>query len=126
MRETSVTAHRLVTPEGGARLPAATRRRLRREIEISYRELFVCWVGRVRRKYGLSKEDAKDVVQDAFLLALVRLGKVENVRAWLEGVIDRLALDLLRTGKRRVGLLARWGRAAAPPTQEDEETPDGR
>src|SRR5262249_12596548 len=104
-------------PEG--RLSPAARRRLRRQIEASYRNLFLCWVGRLRRKYGLSREDARDVVQDAFLLAMAKLPRIENMRVWLEGVISRLALDLLRKKDRRAELLARFGPTAARPSREE-------
>ncbi len=104
------------------RLTSAERRRLRRQIEASYRNLFLCWVGRLRRKYGLSRDDARDVVQDAFLLAMAKLPRIENMRVWLEGVISRLALDLLRKRDRRAELLARWAPTAARPTEEEENS----
>lgn len=94
----------------------------RPEIEVSYRSLFRDLVRRARWKYGLSREDASDVVQEAFLVTLVKIGSVRNTRAWLEGVVDRLAINFLRTGERRARLLSLWGPADQLWEDEAEET----
>lgn len=90
----------------------------RPEIEVSYRNLFRDLVRRARWKYRLSREDASDVVQEAFLVTLVKIGSVKNTRAWLEGVVDRLAVNFVRTGERRARLLSLW--SPADQRLEDE------
>jgi DNA-directed RNA polymerase specialized sigma24 family protein len=94
----------------------------RPELEASYRKLFRDLVRRARWKYGLSREDASDVVQEAFLVALVKIGSVRNTRAWLEGVVDRLAVNFIRTGERRARLLSLWKPSDQRPDDEVEET----
>jgi DNA-directed RNA polymerase specialized sigma24 family protein len=78
------------------------------EIEAFYRELFLPLVRRAIRRYGLSNEDARDVVQEAFVLALVKMENEGNAIAWLKKVVDFLAVNLKRTANRRAGLLAKW------------------
>ncbi len=79
-----------------------------RDIEILYRKLSGELARRARHKHGLSKEDASDVVQDAFVLALVKIQAEGNARGWFMHVVDRLAVNLLRTAMRRRELLVRW------------------
>jgi DNA-directed RNA polymerase specialized sigma24 family protein len=57
----------------------------------------------------LSNEDAQDIVQEAFLLAIKKLRHDGNVNAWLKAVVDRLAAGRSRTDRRRAGLAAKWG-----------------
>ncbi|MGH9365596.1 MAG: RNA polymerase sigma factor [Thermoanaerobaculia bacterium] len=95
--------------------------RKRPEIEASYLKLFRDLVRRARWKYRLSREDASDVVQEAFLVALVKIGSVKNTRAWLEGVVDRLAVNFVRTGERRARLLSLWRPADESLEEETEE-----
>jgi DNA-directed RNA polymerase specialized sigma24 family protein len=56
----------------------------------------------------MSKEDAADVVQDAFVLALGKLNSSGNPKAWLVQVVDHLAANLQRKTARRAILNARW------------------
>jgi DNA-directed RNA polymerase specialized sigma24 family protein len=79
-----------------------------REIEDLYRRLYLTLMSRVRWKFGLSKEDASDIVQDAFAIALVKLDATSNPQAWLIQVVDFLASNMSRKLKRRSLLLARW------------------
>ena len=60
-------------------------------LEELYRAFFIRLVRRASWKYGLSKEDAREVVHDAFVLALVKLDAERNPRAWIFSVVDRLA-----------------------------------
>src|SRR5262245_20641495 len=79
------------------------------ELERLYRAFFVRLVRRARWRYGLSREDACEVVHDAFLLALVKLNAEGNPRAWLYGVVDRLAANWKRKAIRRSRLMEKWG-----------------
>lgn len=84
-----------------------------------YRAFFVRLVRRVTWRYGLSKEDAREVVHDAFVLALVKLNTAGNPRSWIYAVVDRLAANWKRKERRHANLLARWGAHVAP----GDETP---
>jgi DNA-directed RNA polymerase specialized sigma24 family protein len=53
-------------------------------------------------------EDAGDVVQDAFILALSKLDVSKNPKAWLYQVVDHLAVNWQRKTQRRARLLAKW------------------
>lgn len=79
------------------------------ELEAFYRVVFLPLVRRATWKHGLSKEDASDIVQDAFLLALDRLDSAGNPKAWLVQVVDHLAHNLQRKVARRAQLSHRWG-----------------
>jgi len=104
--------HGLVSGSGGAVGPACgqTIRQLRlaAELEGFYRQLFLPLVRRATWRHGLSKEDARDVVQDAFLLAVVKLKADGNGRAWLMSTVDNLALNFRRKGARRARLREHW------------------
>jgi DNA-directed RNA polymerase specialized sigma24 family protein len=88
-----------------------------------YRAFFVRLVRRVTWRYGLSKEDAREVVHDAFVLALVKLNVDGNPRSWIYAVVDRLAANWKRKENRHAELLARWGGRPAPAEEQstDEE-----
>lgn len=77
-------------------------------IEAFYREFFRPLVRRARRRYGLGREDARDVAQEAFVLALLKMKWEGNAEAWLYQVVDRLSANLRRKTSRRADLLARW------------------
>jgi DNA-directed RNA polymerase specialized sigma24 family protein len=80
----------------------------REDLEEFHRQLFLPLVWRATWKHGLSKEDAKDLVQEAFLLALVKL-KVGDPRGWFIQVVDYLSTNYRRKTFRRAQLAARWG-----------------
>jgi DNA-directed RNA polymerase specialized sigma24 family protein len=65
-------------------------------------------VRRVEWRFRLSREDAIELVQDAFVLALTRLDEERNPKAWIYAVVDRLAANWKRKVVRRGLLLARW------------------
>ena len=81
---------------------------LETELEDFYRGVFLPLVRRAAWKHGLSKEDAADVVQDAFLLALDKLDSSGNPKAWMTQVVDHLAMNFQRKVARRAQLAARW------------------
>lgn len=80
-----------------------------RDLDAFYRQTFLPLVRRATWKYGLSKEDARDIVQDAFVLALAKIDASGNPRAWLIQVVDHLALNYRRKAARRTELIAKWG-----------------
>ena len=77
-------------------------------LEELYRAFFVRLVRRACWRYGLSKEDASEVVHDAFVLALVKLNTEGNPRAWIYSVVDRMAANWRRKSVRRSRLLEKW------------------
>lgn len=78
-------------------------------LEEFHRRLFMPLVRRAAWKHGLSKEDARDVVQEAFLLAVVKLDPDGNPKSWLIGVVDHLSINLQRKTARRAKLATKWG-----------------
>jgi DNA-directed RNA polymerase specialized sigma24 family protein len=82
-----------------------------------YRAFFVRLVRRASWRYGLSKEDAREVVHDAFLLALVKLNTKGNPRAWIYSVVDRLAANWQRKAIRRSQLMEKWHPSECRPDQ---------
>ena len=91
------------------------------ELEAFYRQFFLPLVRRAVRKQGLSMEDAGDVVQDAFILALGKLDVSKNPKAWLYQVVDHLAANWQRKTQRRARLLAKWDFNESIYKDESEE-----
>ena len=89
-------------------------------MEAIYRGLFGDLVRRLRWKFGLSLEDARDLVQDAFMIALVKLEPSNNPRAWLYKVVDYLAVNWCRKAARRAKLLTLRGGLAASTFMDDD------
>jgi len=54
-----------------------------------------------QRRYGLSSQQAEDVVQDAWLLFLEKRGYVRTPRTWLAGTVSKLCLQQLDKMRRR-------------------------
>ena len=110
---------------GVARRSTVRRLRLAAELEGFYRQLFLPLVRRATWRHGLSKEDARDVVQDAFVLAVVKLKAGGNARAWLMSTVDNLATNLRRKGARRARLEEHWlnplDESEVPGTDNDPE-----
>ena len=95
-----------------------------------YRRYFLPLVRRATWKHRLEKEDARDVVQEAFLVALVKLDPQRNPKAWLIQVVDHLSVNFQRKVIRRAKLVSRWspadaGVALGEGTREGEEVGDG-
>ena len=83
------------------------------ELAAFYQEVFMPLVRRATWRHRLSKEDARDVVQDAFLLAIEKIDAAGNPKAWLIQVVDHLALNHQRKLVRRSKLLSKWSRGEA-------------
>lgn len=78
-----------------------------------YRRFFLPLVRRATWKHRLEKEDARDVVQEAFLIALLKLDPGRNPKAWLIQVVDHLSVNFQRKVIRRAKLVSRWSPADA-------------
>ena len=90
------------------------------ELEAFYRSIYLPLVRRATWKHRLVREDARDIVQDAFVLALTKLRPTGNPRAWLIQVVDHLSINYRRRLIRRASLAERWGLAAdQAPEMED-------
>ena len=79
------------------------------ELERFYESCFMPLVRRAVRRYRMSIDDAKDLAQDAFVVALARLDPTQNPRAWLYQVLDNLCVNFRRKTLRRAQLISRWG-----------------
>ena len=89
------------------------------DLERFYRLYFLPLVRRAVRKHGLSFEDAGDVAQDAFLLAVGKLDPTKNPKAWLYQVVDHLAANLQRKTLRRARLVAQWEPRLGPDRRRE-------
>jgi RNA polymerase sigma factor (sigma-70 family) len=77
------------------------------------------WMRRLAQRLVADAAERDDVVQDAWLEALVHAPRAENVRPWLAAVVRNVAFMKLRSGARR---RRREERAdAAPATATPEE-----
>lgn len=70
-------------------------------------------------RHGLPREEACEIVHDAFLLAVTKIDLGRKPKAWLYGVVDRLCANWRRKTGRRSRLLAEWGF----PGAQGEKTP---
>jgi len=77
-------------------------------LDAFYRQAFQPLVRRATWKHHLSKDDARDIVQDAFVVAIPRIDLAANPRAWLIQVVDHLAMNHQRKAFRRAKLAERW------------------
>lgn len=95
------------------------------QLDEFYRRYFLPLVRRATWKHRLEKEDARDVVQEAFLVALVKLDPQRNPKAWLIQVVDHLSVNFQRKVVRRAKLVSKWSPAEAGlargDTPQDEE-----
>jgi DNA-directed RNA polymerase specialized sigma24 family protein len=94
-----------------------------------YRKYFLPLVRRSTWKHGLDKEDARDVVQEAFIVALAKLDPQRNPKAWLIQVVDHLSLNFRRKVIRRGRLISKWshedlGASSKELLREGSETYD--
>lgn len=92
-----------------------------------YRQYFLPLVRRATWKHRLEKEDARDVVQEAFLVALVKLDPTRNPKAWLIQVVDHLSVNFQRKVVRRSKLVTKWSPAEAGMAlrEDGEDGPEG-
>ena len=86
-----------------------------------YRALFVRLARRATWRFHLSKEDASEVVQDAFIVALDKLDTEGDPKAWLYRTVDNLALNWRRKIDRHERLAARWAGSSGPEEEEGDE-----
>jgi DNA-directed RNA polymerase specialized sigma24 family protein len=89
-----------------------------------YRQYFLPLVRRATWKHRLEKEDARDVVQEAFLVALVKLDPARNPKAWLIQVVDHLSVNFQRKVVRRAKLVTKWSPAEAGMALRDDSDED--
>jgi DNA-directed RNA polymerase specialized sigma24 family protein len=92
-----------------------------RKADAFYREFFLPLVRRAIWRHGLSADDARDVVQDAFLIALEKMNSARRPEAWLVQVVDYLALNHRRKAARRARLLAKWSPRDRPRLGEEDQ-----
>ncbi|MFN2387708.1 MAG: RNA polymerase sigma factor [Thermoanaerobaculia bacterium] len=78
------------------------------QLEEFHARLFMPLVRRATWKHGLSKEDARDIVQEAFLLAIGKIRAEGNPKAWLTRVVDNLSANFQRKAARRARLTQTW------------------
>lgn len=112
------TATRRASPGRTGRQPATAI-----DLEVFYRRTFRPLLRHLVFKYGLSKEDASDVVQEAFVIALVKLKRDGNPKAWLTRVVDGLAVNLIRKNLRRTDLAAKWTSSSGSVELPDASPP---
>lgn len=79
------------------------------DLEGFYRRVYLPLVRRATWKHRIVREDALDIVQDAFVLALTRLKPTGNPRAWLIQVVDHMSINYRRRAIRRANLTRKWG-----------------
>ncbi|MEO8190168.1 MAG: RNA polymerase sigma factor [Acidobacteriota bacterium] len=84
------------------------------DLELFYREYFLPLVRRAVRRHGLSAQDADDIVQDAFILAISKIDGSRNPKAWLYQVVDHLCANFSRKAIRRARLMAQWNSPGGP------------
>jgi DNA-directed RNA polymerase specialized sigma24 family protein len=85
-----------------------------------YRHYFLPLVRRATWKHRLEKEDARDVVQEAFMVALIKLDPERNPKAWLIQVVDHLSVNFQRKQVRRAKLVSKWSPTDAGMATECE------
>ena len=92
-----------------------------RQTDAFYREFFLPLVRRGIWRHGLSADDARDIVQDAFLIAIEKMDSARRPEAWLVQVVDYLALNHRRKSARRAKLLAKWSPRDRPRMREEDQ-----
>ena len=73
-----------------------------------YEQVYLPLIRRATWRHRLPAEDARDIVQDAFVLAIERIDACGNPKAWLIQVVDHLCLNHSRKTLRRLHLAAKW------------------
>jgi DNA-directed RNA polymerase specialized sigma24 family protein len=103
-----------VRPRRLGKAPLAAPKTPMPEVDLAafYQQVYAPLVRRATWRHRLSAEDARDIVQDAFVLAIERIDATGNPKAWLIQVVDHLCLNHSRKAQRRQLLSARWGRGA--------------
>jgi len=91
------------------------------EVEDFYRRCFLPFVRRAAWRHKLSEEDARDVVQEAFLLSVTKLTSNVNPTAWFNRTVDLVASNWRRKSRRRALLLERFWSEAESAQDERRE-----
>lgn len=78
------------------------------DLSAFYQEVYLPLIRRATWRHRLPAEDARDIVQDAFVLAIERIDACGNPKAWLIQVVDHLCLNYSRKTLRRLHLAAKW------------------
>ena len=91
------------------------------QLDEFYRRYFLPLVRRATWKHRLEKEDARDVVQEAFVVALLKLDPNRNPKAWLIQVVDHLSINFQRKVMRRAKLVSKWSPTEAGMALEISE-----
>jgi DNA-directed RNA polymerase specialized sigma24 family protein len=78
------------------------------DLEGFYRSLYLPLVRHAVWRHKLVAEEARDIVQDAFVLAITKMRAQGNPRVWLFHVVDNLCLNQERKLRRRSRLAAKW------------------
>lgn len=91
------------------------------EISALYSEFGPRLMKRLSRKFGAAREDAEDLVQEAFVLLWIKKPDSPCLPAWLSHVAGQLAIDLIRRRSRagRYATDARSRSLACPETKAD-------
>ena len=90
-------------------------------LEAVYVAFYARIVRHVTWSFRLSKDDASEIVQEAFLLALQRVDVSGNPRAWIYRVAENLAANWRRKEDRRSRLLAQFGGAAEVRSEDESQ-----
>ena len=87
-----------------------------------YRAFFVRLVHHAMRRFRISEEDCRDVVQDAFLVALAKVDTEQNFTYWLFRTVDNLGSNWRRKVARRAVLTAKWTPSTSSPQHEEDDS----
>jgi DNA-directed RNA polymerase specialized sigma24 family protein len=87
-----------------------------------YRAFFVRLVHHAMRRFRISEEDCRDVVQDAFLVALAKVDTERNLTCWLFRTVDNLGSNWKRKVARRARLTAEWAPSIGSPQHEEDDS----
>jgi RNA polymerase sigma factor (sigma-70 family) len=79
-----------------------------------------------QRKFGFSREQAEDVVQDAWMLFLEKRAYVHTARSWLAGTVSNLCLRQLDRLRRTRGLVSEDAEMADIPDHKSAEADQTR
>ena len=91
------------------------------DLDAFYRKVTLPLLRRARWRHHLTPDDAWDIVQDAFLLAIEKIDSARNPNAWIIQVVDHLALNHNRKALRRTRLQARWNPGGQNSRDEGDE-----
>ena len=89
------------------------------DFEEFHRRLFMPLVRRAMWRHRVSGEDARDIAQEAFVIALTKLKPGGDPGCWFIKVVDHLCVNFRRKAARRYGLQVRWG--GRPPADYDPD-----